>query len=187
MPNLNQVLKAEILRLAAKQVRVYAAPLKKDITRLKKTAVQLRRAVAQLTTQASVLLDAETRRAQSAPAMSEADLAHFQPRGAAVRKMRKKMRLTQQEFAKLAGTSPVSVGKWEKAGRKAVQLRGASKKALAKLVGVGAAEAKLLLERLAEQKPVVKKPVAKKAKKIKATRKVKRGKATKAKAISKRS
>ena len=161
MSTVIQALKNEIQRLAKKQIKAFAAPIKKDVARLKRIAAALKRNLAQLQKQSAVLLDAEARRSRMGPAMSEDELAKLQLRGAAVRKMRKKMKLTQQEFAKLAGTSPVSVGKWEKAGRKQIQLRGESKKSLAKLIGVGAQEAKLLLERLAEQKPVAKKPAPK--------------------------
>jgi DNA-binding transcriptional regulator YiaG len=182
VPNLNQILKIEISRLARKQARLLTVPLRKDVARLKRVAAGLKRTVALLQKQAEVLLGAEARRSSRGPAMSEGELAGVRLTGAAIRRMRRKMRLTQSEFARLTGTSAVTVCLWERRGRKQLQLRGESKAKVAKLIGVSAEEAKMLLERLAGPAPARKAkraPARKKAKaagRKKAARKTKKAK-----------
>lgn len=145
MANLVQVLKEEIRRLARKEVKSETAKLKKDVVRVKKINVGLRRAVAQLRRDADLLINAEKRR-QGVPVVApdEAKGARLTAKG--IRSMRRKLGLSQTDFAKLLKVSAVAVSIWEKKGKGALRLKERTRTAILALRGVGAREAKRRVE-----------------------------------------
>ena len=145
MPNIAQVLKEEIRRLAKKEAKALVGKLKKDVSRLKKSDVSTRRIIKQLQRDNELLLNAEKRRQQSAPATApgKADKARITSKG--IRAMRKKLGLSQQGFARLLQVSGMTILNWEQK-KGALRLRDATRAAVLSLRGVGAREAKRRLE-----------------------------------------
>ena len=145
MPNIAQVLKEEIRRLAKKEAKALTGKLKKDVVRLKKSNVAARRAIKQLQRDSELLLKAEKRRQQDAPVLAagKADKARITAKG--VRAMRRKLGVSQMQFAKLAKVSGMTVLNWEKK-KGALKLRDATRASILALRGIGAREARQRLK-----------------------------------------
>ena len=112
MGKLEQTLRAEITRLARKEIRAAVEPLRRDVRGLKRTVRALSRTVEGI----EKALDAARKaRGAAAPSMAatpaEASRARLSP--GLIKKLRKKLRVTQQEFAALLGASPSTVAFWE--------------------------------------------------------------------------
>ena len=159
MPNLAQVLKVEILRLASKVAREQTSQIKADAVRLKKANVILRKDVAQLKRDNSLLMASEKRRQENAPVIApdKADKARITAKG--IRSLRKHLGLSQGDFGKLVGVTPGAVKIWERK-EGALRLRDKTRTGILALRGLGAREAKRRLELLAK-KTAVKKAVGK--------------------------
>lgn len=150
MPNIAQVLKEEIRRLAKKEAKALTFTIKKDVVKLKKANVAMRRDVALLKRDNDLLMASEKRRQQSLPvAAPEASKARLTSKG--IRAMRKKLGLSQAEFGKLVKVSTVSVGNWEKKDG-GLRLKDGTRAAVLALRGLGAREAKRRLEMVVVKK-----------------------------------
>lgn len=113
MGKIEDVMRSEISRLARKEIRAVCRPLGKDVRELKRTVSRLGRAVEALEKVASdwreyilaekAKLDAPT---------DEVESARFSPE--LIRKLRKRLGLSQAELATVVGVSTVSVGHWER-------------------------------------------------------------------------
>ena len=111
MPNLATTLKAEISRVARKELKSELESLRKvaslqrsEIAALKRRTVELERRTRQLSKPAKVAMS------QSGDEEGRSRL-RFQAKGFA--SLRKKLGLSAQEMAKLLGVSALSVYKWE--------------------------------------------------------------------------
>lgn len=142
MPNIETVLKAEISRLARREVRHQTAALHKasasyrrEIAALKRQVSQLDRAFKQLTKQ--------SQRATPASSPDEADKPlRFVAKGFLT--LRKRLRLSAEQMGKLLGVSGQSVYAWE---TKRTVPRKSQLPAIASLRGLGKRE---VLHRLEE-------------------------------------
>ena len=146
MPKLEQVLKAEIIRLAKKQVRDACSPLARGVRELKRRVSQLSKAVVALDKIRAAL---EARKAAEgtkleAPA-EQVKAARLSP--LLVKKLRARLGLSQGQLARLVGVSGPAVAHWE-LGRSRPQ--GSNKAALVALRGVGRREVKRMLGEKAE-------------------------------------
>ena len=146
MGNFAAELKAEISRLAKKEIKREMAALKKastqyrtDIAALKRRNVELERTLARLgkQTRKSVAV------AESAPA--EGENLRWRPAGFA--KLREKLGLSAADLGKLIGVSALSVYKWEKGQ---VKPRAAQLAAIASVRHIGKREALRRLEGASE-------------------------------------
>jgi len=145
MPNIGKVLKDEILRLAKKESKGSTSVVHKDTVALKKTVASLKRQITQLQRDVRQLLATETKRKKLEPAVSpeKAEKLRFSAKG--IRALRRKLKLSQADFAKLVGVSSLAVYQWErKEGRLA--LRGETRNKLAAIKGLGRKEALKHLE-----------------------------------------
>ena len=115
MPNVAQVLKEEILRLARKEAKAQVSPLKKALARDRKVAAGLRKQIAAQNREIARLASGLKRQAATR-GESALDLSREKWRNDTVRSTRHRLGLTQKQFASLVGVSPVSVWGWE-AGR----------------------------------------------------------------------
>jgi DNA-binding transcriptional regulator YiaG len=147
MANIAQVLKEEIRRLARKEIRSQTSKLKKDVVRVKKVNVALRRIVSQLQRDNELLMNSEKRR-QGLPTVAPEEVKAARVTAKGIRSMRRKLGLSQAEFAKLVKVSSVAVGIWEKKGKGALRMKDKTRTALLALRGVGAREARRRLELL---------------------------------------
>lgn len=138
MPNLGTVLKAEISRLARKEIRA-------EIEALRKASSTYRREIAELKRQVVQLERKLRHTAKSAPATAAAEEGESRFRFSAkgLRSLRTKLGLSAADFGKLAGVSGQSIYHWEQG--KSVPRKSQLPK-LASLRGVGKREALQRLE-----------------------------------------
>ena len=140
MPNLAQVLKDEIRRLARKEAREATAALKSSNTTLKRTVASLERDVRLLKAAEKRLREGTTK---SKTASDETDQIRFTAKG--IRSLRNRLGISQSELAQLVVVSSQAVYVWEnKEGR--LKLRAESAAALAELRTIGVREARRRLE-----------------------------------------
>lgn len=142
MPNVNAVLREEILRLARKEIRATVGPLKKKVADLRRLSSSLKQKVETLEKATARLSEeAEARGLQKVRAGEEDTRgARLGPRS--IRSQRGRLGLTRDEFGRLAGVSANAVYLWE-TGR--VSPREKSKAVLVGLRKLGAREARRLL------------------------------------------
>ncbi len=164
MPNIGTLLKDEIRRLAKREIRSATAGLRKDNARLKRDVAGHKRRLAALERDNRRLVEAANAKLKKAPtaAAHEVEKARFGSR--AVRALRRRLKLSQADFAKLLGVSTGAVFLWEKDDGP-LTLKPRTKAALVGARKLGVRQARKRLEVVAE------KPAARKRKKGKRRRK----------------
>lgn len=167
MSNVMKELKAEIARLARKEVKVELVPVKRVVIAQRGLIAGLRRQIDAMQKELAALKKA-------LPAPDKAVLAKTEPAGRfwitgkGVKTLRKRLGLTQAQFGKLVGVSVVTVVKWEAhKGKTPIRLKAAiarlqairkmGKKQAAEIVGVGKAKA----EKAGKAKPKAKRKAKK--------------------------
>lgn len=113
--SLMKELKAEITRLARKEIRKELEPVKRVNASQRTLIANLRRDVADLQKEV-VRLKRDA--GKTAPAVEDEPAQRFWISGKGVKSLRDKLGLTQAGLAELAGVSTQSVVKWEKADGK---------------------------------------------------------------------
>ena len=167
MGKLEGLIKEEIIRLAKREMRAKFVPLRRDVRSLKITASQLRKSVAGL--QRLVSQQEKQMGSKPFPEATPEDLktARISPR--LIRSLRKHLRVSQRELAKLVGVTVGAVFQWEK-GK--FEPKDDKKKILIGLRKFGRQEArKLLGEKTEEETPEKTLKVAKKGSRRKVSRK----------------
>ena len=143
MPNIAQLLKDEISRLARKEVRAASAPLQQQIRELKKTNRQQREAIDALQRrvgQLQALASSPTDKILKAPAIA-AD-RQIRLSGTSIKKHRKRLGLSQGELGQLLNVSTNTIVRWEQNKSKP---REAYRAGIAQLRTMGVREVKKLL------------------------------------------
>lgn len=136
MANLASVLKAEVARLARKELRAETEALKKAVASQRSEIAALKRRTAEVEKALkSVLRRADTAKASPAKPDSEAGGFRFRARGMASN--RKRLGLSAEDFGALVGATGQSVYSWE-AGK--TKPRAKNLAAIAALRGVGKKE-----------------------------------------------
>ncbi len=143
MPNLAKVLKEEISRLSRKEARNVTASLAKSNATLRSTVAALRKEVSVLKAEQKRLSSALSRRARNTGV--EPPKPEFRMTSRGVRALRRKLRLSQAQFAALLGVSRQTVYLRESKGGQLVFI-GRSEAALRDVQTIDAEEAR---ERLA--------------------------------------
>jgi DNA-binding transcriptional regulator YiaG len=107
--NINTYLKESIAKGVSRGTYKTFAALRKEIAALKRDQIQLRRTVKELGKKQAAL-------AVQAPKTSDIDTSKFRrpSNGAAVRNVRAKLGLSQEQFAKLVKVSSGCIALWEK-------------------------------------------------------------------------
>jgi len=142
MSNFNSVLKGEIARVARKEIKAVADPLRKANANCRREIAELKRQVLALQKEVRLLS-----RVSRASAAVEADIqtnTRFGAKG--LKSLRARLGLSAADFGRLVGASGQSIYNWE-AG-KAVP-RAGQQAALASVRGLGKREAAKRLEALA--------------------------------------
>ena len=155
MPNIGSLLREEIRRLAKREARALMTSLRKDSAKLKRTVAEHKRRLAALERDNKRLVaEADVRLKEAVPASPE-EVASARVGASRVRALRKRLRLSQGEFARLLGVSPNTVFVWEsKQGR--LSLRDKAKAAIVAARKLTARDARRKLDLLAP-KPAAKK------------------------------
>ncbi len=139
MSNVLKELKAEIVRLARKEIKKELAPARKATVTQRGLIADLRRQVNALQKEVGVLK-------RVVPTQSSAVLSKKEPQGQysimgrQIKASRKRLGMTQKEFGKLVGVSSQSVFNWERKRGKVV-IRKATAVRLLKIQGVKKREA----------------------------------------------
>ncbi|MFO7535460.1 MAG: helix-turn-helix transcriptional regulator [Kiritimatiellia bacterium] len=149
MANLGKVLKDEIVRISRKNALAFAKPMKAELRSLKRQlagmALELKavRSAAQRMPAVAVSENAEGAEAKSARAFT----------GKSIKSLRRKLKLTQVELARLAHVSPQSVVMWERKKGK-IRLRRSTFEQMALVRLMNRAQAKAALNGKAAKKGV---------------------------------
>lgn len=143
MPNVMQVLKAEISRLARKEARAVAGPARKASAQLRRTVAELRRSITRLERSNKSLATQLKVGLQPVAAPGQTGKARVTAKG--MRSLRRKLRLTQAEFGALIGVSGQAVLNWEKKTG-ALRVRQKTRGAILAIRGLGAKEARQQVE-----------------------------------------
>jgi DNA-binding transcriptional regulator YiaG len=151
MPNIANVFREEIQRLARKQVKAGVSPVKRETVRLKKSVADLRRQLIALSRTNQELLTKVTavvasQETETAPA------AVLRPTSRSLGALRRRLGLTQMQFGTLLGVSGQAVGQWESKGGR-VRMRSATLAALAGIQDIGRREARRRLQTMVEPQP----------------------------------
>jgi DNA-binding transcriptional regulator YiaG len=108
MPNIASLLKAEIIRLARKEVRNEVAALRKASAAHRREIAALKREISTLKGKAKALAKQATRKVEAAEPVTK---ARFSAKG--LHSLRTKLGLSAAGMAKLLGVSQQSVYNWE--------------------------------------------------------------------------
>jgi DNA-binding transcriptional regulator YiaG len=108
MSTLARAIKEEIIRLARKEVRAQAEPLRKSSAGYRHQIAELKRTVAQLQRQVAVLGRAGPKTAQPT---AEPKPTRFVAKG--LRRLRERLGLTVEDLGALAGVSGQTIRNWE--------------------------------------------------------------------------
>lgn len=113
MPNIANILKNEIQRIARKEIKTSASELHKYNVYLKKNLAELRRQIAAMKQEVRQLKKLQCKQQKAEPGVTEAaDKLRFSAKG--IRSWRRKLKLSQADFAKLMGVSGLAVYQWER-------------------------------------------------------------------------
>lgn len=144
MPDLQAVLKEEIKRIARREIRSELQATKKAVSQYRREIAQLKRSQEQLERRLQYLESRETDRLKAGPRTKEAPKGtRFSP--SALKRRRKKLGLSREDFAVLAGVSASSLYNWESGRTKPI---GKNLAALVALRDIGKREAEKRLELL---------------------------------------
>ena len=120
MGKIETALKAEIARLARKETRAAVAPLAAEVRRLKKRVAQLTKTSAEASrTSKTTARLVKAQPIQLSVSKTESQSSRLSP--TLIKKLRKRLGISQAELAKLVGVSPVAVQFWESGRTKPTQ------------------------------------------------------------------
>ena len=142
MSNIMSALKSEISRLARKEARQVVAPVKKTSANYRDLIAALRKQLDALQKEVASLKRAAPKAEKTLAAQEPA--GRFWITGKGVKALRKRLGLTQKQFAGLAGVSSQAVVNWE-AHKGKVNLRKAAAGKLQGLRGIGKRQAAEML------------------------------------------
>lgn len=164
MPNLAKVLKEEIARISRREARTAVGKLHTNATRLRKHTKDLRNRVSALEKESKRLSSLLDKVGASLPAAAPEAAEKMRITAKGMRSLRRKLRMSQTQFAGLLGVSTQIVQIWEKKTG-ALRVRETTKAALRAIRGIGAREARARLEEALAAKKASKARTSKKARK----------------------
>jgi DNA-binding transcriptional regulator YiaG len=160
MPNVMQVLRNEITRLARKEVKGSVTKVHKPTVQLKHDVAELKRTVAALMKANKIIQGVLEKIVAVQPAEAPEQTEKARITGKGIRSLRKKLRLSQAEFGRLIGVTAQAVVNMEKKNGP-LAVRKVTRAAILAIRGMGAREAKAKLDEMG----AVKKPL-KRGKKV---------------------
>jgi DNA-binding transcriptional regulator YiaG len=152
MPNIAKLLKDEIQRIAHKEIKVSASELHKNNVSMKRTLAELRKELAAMKIQVRQLIKIQGKQQKAEPEVATegaAEKLRFSAKG--IRALRRKLKLSQADFAKLVGVSSLAVYQWERKEGK-LALRQTTRTKLAEIRGLGRKEALTKLKEIPNKK-----------------------------------
>ena len=113
MPNIATVLKAEISRLARKEVKSNTTSTKGAVAQFRRDIAKLKRLVQTQQREITVLKTQERKRLGQPQANGEEELEGVRFSARSARAQRQRLGLSQPDFARLVGVSPMTIYNWE--------------------------------------------------------------------------
>ena len=110
MPNIAQVLKAEIRRIARSEVRAECTTLKNQVRTLRETLNAQKQTIARME---NALSQQSTRAAAAALESSAEEQPKVRLTSASIKRQRTRLKLSQQEMGQLLDVSTNTVVRWE--------------------------------------------------------------------------
>jgi DNA-binding transcriptional regulator YiaG len=151
MPNFTQALKAEIVRISRKEIKASVGPLHSSNVNLRKSLKTLKDKIAALETETKRLQSLSKTLQPKTPSVDPKEAENVRITSKGIRKLRAKLGLSQDSFAKLLGVTMQAVYAMEhKSGR--FKLRAATLSNLIVVRGMGKREAGKRLEELGKKK-----------------------------------
>jgi DNA-binding transcriptional regulator YiaG len=163
MPRLAEVLRGEIIRVSRREARTATAGIREAKVKLTKTVADLKRKIAKLQGENKWLMAAERKRLAQKPQIAPEISKRARLTSKGIRRLRKRLGLSQAELAKLVGASTQTVHMWE-TKKGPLRLRGNTLAAVLSARGMGAREAKRRIAEMETKKPVRKAVRRKRAK-----------------------
>jgi DNA-binding transcriptional regulator YiaG len=154
MPNVVAVLKAEIRRLAKREIRAEVGRTKQAVVQQRHEIALLKRELQEQARKIAFLQGKEQERLGQAPAAEE-PLSGIRFSARSVRAQRRRLGLSEEDYGKLVGVSALTVYSWE-LGK--FRPRKAQLAALVAVRGLSKREAQRRLELLAEAPRKARKP-----------------------------
>lgn len=111
MGKVEAIIKSEIVRLAKREMRKVTIPLRKDVWTLKNTVSKLRKTVLNLERFIALQKKEWEKKPPLKAAPEEVETSRVSPR--LIQSLRKRLGLSQRDFATLAGVTPLAVYQWE--------------------------------------------------------------------------
>ena len=112
MPNLVTTLKDEIRRLAKKEIKTATRSTRQAVAQYRRDIATLKRLV-QLQQKEIVFLKAQERKRLNHPQTTEVPVEGVRFSARSVRAQRRRLGLSAEDFATLAGVSPMTIYNWE--------------------------------------------------------------------------
>jgi DNA-binding transcriptional regulator YiaG len=112
MPNITSVLKDEIRRLAKREINVATGSTKQAVAQYRRDIAKLKRLVQGQQKEISFLKDQERKRLGQ-PQTADEPLEGVRFSARSVRAQRQRLGLSQPDYAKLIGVSPMTIYNWE--------------------------------------------------------------------------
>jgi DNA-binding transcriptional regulator YiaG len=151
MPKLAEVLRGEIIRISRREARVATAGIREAKIKLIKTVADLKRKITKLQGENKWLVAAEKKRLAQKPQISPETSKKARLTSKSIRRLRKKLGVSQANFAKLLGASTQTVHMWEtKEGP--LRLRGNTLASVLAAREMGARDAKRRISEMTETK-----------------------------------
>ncbi len=152
MPKLAEVLRGEIIRISRREARIATAGIREAKIRLTKTVADLKRKIAKLQGENKWLVAAEKKRLAQKPQIAPEASKKARLTSKGIRRLRRKLGVSQADLAKLLGASTQTVHMWEtKEGP--LRLRGNTLAAVLSARDMGAREAKRRIAEIGTKKP----------------------------------
>jgi DNA-binding XRE family transcriptional regulator len=156
LAKIEMAIKDAIARGARKHIRSAAAPLRRDVRRLREAVRELRAQLAALRDVAARWQQSDAGRPwQPAVSEDEARVARLSP--GLIQKLRRRLALSQAAMARLVGVSPAAVMQWERGRAMPV---GKNRAAIVGLRRLGRRQAKRLLATAAAGRAKPRRPAA---------------------------
>ena len=111
MPNIGSVLKAEIVRLARKEIRSYMAPMRKSLGVHRRNVAKLKRLLAESNAHLAQLAKTKKRSIETDNVATSTAKVRFVAKG--LRSLRSRLGISANDLARLIGVSQQSIYNWE--------------------------------------------------------------------------
>lgn len=161
MPNIARILKDEISRIARREASAAVGPVRKPTRTLRRTAADLKRKIAELEHEVRALQKRVAGLAPGRPAAAREGGSKARITAKGMRSLRRRLRLTGQDFARLLGVTGQVVYGWGKASGP-LRVRERTRAAILTVRGIGAREARRRLDEMqkgkARRKPPSRRP-----------------------------